>query len=835
MHASGGRPRARMLDSRGPATRTARMPVSSLNRLAGPLLLALGVLAYLIGLALHGAPWTPVRAAARDTFWAFLLAWPALALLSRVTGRFDPVRGFALALGILWVLAGGLQEILGPLAVLAAGAVAATLLPAAGLPVLVRLVAGLGAVAALAGWLLPFPVHSSLAWIALVAAGVAWRRQALRDLWRALRRELHADLHGGGAGLWLFAVVALLSLLPALMPRVGADDLSYHLMIPRELLAHGYSRLDAASQAWVMAPWSLDLLHGIAWLIAGEEPVTAGLNIFWLLAAGLLCARIGREMGLPAGPSWLAAALFTSIPMVAQLSGFLQVESASPAILAALYLAVSRLPAQPGALVATAGLAGFLLGCKASNGLLALPLAAWMAWRLRGALPPARTWAIAVGLGAFVAGSSYFWATVLAGNPVLPLFNGLFESPYFVQRNWQDGAWQLPWGPSLPWDLVFDTDRYMTAYAGTLGATWLVFAGALPLALRDARLRPALLLALAGFLLVFSQVQYARYAMPSLVLLVPALFAAMWHAAPRASAWAGAALVVLQLFSMPTSGWIMGERLLYRALTGGHAAVEARYAPEEALARRFARDAAPGDRLLYTDRNRAYVASVPGRVHTVAWYDAELSSIFNFGNGYTDAGAWREALQASGANHLVVTRNEDNPGLRALIDSVPSEVVAESDTSLLYRLALDRPMDLRAEDGVVRARIEPTATTAVTGSAWIEVGCDQPGQPVSLGWTVVGDDGAAPVSRWTWARCEAPGRARSRVAVHASPRWRRLEVEVRPAPPAPDMRITPLEARADLRRDLLGDRSPVLRKLGASCPGVVPGCPRPWARLQPEP
>ena len=829
-------PAGPMLDSRRPATRTARMPASPLTRLAGPLLLALGVAAYLIGLHQHGAPWAPVRAAARDTMWALLLAWLAIALLSRLTGRFDAVRGFAMALAALWILAGGLPEILGPLGVLAAGAVVASLLPAAGLPVLVRLIAGLAAVAALAGWLLPFPVHHTLAWISLIVAGVAWRRRPLRDLWRELRRELRDDLRGGGAGLWLYACIALVALLPALMPRLAPDDLAYHLILPRELLAFGHSRLDAGSQAWIMAPWSLDLLHGIAWVIAGDEPVTAGLNLFWLLAAGLLCARIGREMGLPARPAWIAAALFTSIPLVAHQSGNLQVEAASPAIFAALYLAASRLPAQPGALLLTAALAGFLVGCKISNGLLALPIAAWMLWRLRGAWPRPRAWAAAVALGAFVGGSSYFWATLLAGNPVLPLFNGVFGSPYFLPINWKDSIWQLPWGPGLPWDLVFDTDRYMTALPGALGAFWLVLAGALPWALRDARLRPALLLALAGFLLVFAQVQYVRYALPVLTLLAPALFAGLWQVAPRSTAWTAGVLAVLQVFAMPTANWVLGQRAFKLALEGGHALLEARFAADEPLGRRFLQEAGPGDRLLYTDRFRVGIAHAPGRAHTVAWYDAELSSIFNAGGGYTDAAAWRRALAASGANYLVVTRGEDNPGLRDLLAANRAQWVAESDLSLLYRLALEQEMPAQLEAGVFRARFaRDDLDSAVTGSAWIELGCDQPGQPIAVGWTLLGEAGQPVVNHWTWIACGADGRARSRVAVQASAAWRLLQVEARPAPPAPDLVLTAIDARADLRRDLLADRSPVLRHARWFCPPLLPGCRRDWATLTPQP
>ena len=108
---------------------------SRMKSRAGLLLLALGITTYLIGIWHYGAPWSGSRAASRDTLWALLLALGLVALLSRLTGRFDPRRGFALALAAIWLAAGGVMEILGPIAVVVAGAVVATLLPAAGLPV----------------------------------------------------------------------------------------------------------------------------------------------------------------------------------------------------------------------------------------------------------------------------------------------------------------------------------------------------------------------------------------------------------------------------------------------------------------------------------------------------------------------------------------------------------------------------------------------------------------------------------------------------------------------------------------------------------------------------
>lgn len=792
-------------------------------------LLALGVVTYALGLWRHGLPWSQTPQASLDVFYLLLAATVLLPLLSLATGRVDPRRGLALAFAILGLAAGGLMEILGPLMVLAAGAVAATLLPQASLPATVRWVAGLGLVAALMGWLLPFPVHFQLTWIAALAVLIGWRRQPMMRFLRELFQEVQETSHTIGPAIWLFAPVVLVAIAPALMPRLSSDDLSYHLMIPRELLAHGYSRLDAATQAWLFAPWSIDLLHGLGWLLAGKEATTAGMNVFWLLAACALCARIGRDLGLAPVAAWLAAAIYASVPMVALLTGSFQVESASPAILAALFIAVSR-AREPGALVVVAALAGFLIGSKTSNAMFLLPVAAWLLLRLRGSWPTRRNWVIAFAVGAFACGSSYFWGALLAGNPVLPLFNGVFGSPFFQPENWRDSNWQLDWGPGLPWVIVFETHRYLTASPGSMGAIWLVLAGALPLSLIDARTRPAALIGLAGLLLIFSQVQYLRYVVPPMILLVPALFAAIAHAAPRASAVAGVLLVLLQAVSIPTASWILKGGAMRTAILEGHDAVINQFAPERSLMEAFDAIAEPGDRVLFTDRRRAYVGILPGRSSSVSWYDYEISSIFRENGGYSGAKAWRRALASSGANYLVVSHDQAIDGLGALVHENVVETIARSSISTLYRLNIGQPLPIEATETGVAGTAKFDTTGPVVGSLQLNLRCDQPGKPIAIGWTVHSGQGDT-MRHWSWLACGHDGLAQARVSVESTLPVMRVDVVAQPAPPSAGMRIQGLSGSVDLRRDLLASRSPVIRRASFFCPTWIPFCRQSWATL----
>ena len=115
---------------------------------------------------------------------------------------------------------------------------------------------------------------------------------------------------------------------------------------------------------------------------------------------------------------------------------------------------------------------------------------------------------------------SYFYATVITGNPLFPFFNGVFTSPYMAAENLGDQRWHAGVDIRSPWDITFATPRYMECYVGAAGLSLLAFLGAWACSLASRGMRATLtVFAFASGLVVFSQVQYLRYVFPAIALL----------------------------------------------------------------------------------------------------------------------------------------------------------------------------------------------------------------------------------------------------------------------------------------------------------------------------
>src|SRR5690606_7343223 len=138
------------------------------------------------------------------------------------------------------------------------------------------------------------------------------------------------------------------------------------------------------------------------------------------------------------------------------LAGGMQTELPAMALLPVLAWLVLRdgPGASPRVLLAGAILFGALCGLKTMHAAVALPLLAWAGWRHRARIPwrwlaPATVVAFAIG------GSSYIHAWSIAGNPVLPLLNAHFRSPYFAPVDFNDSRWHGGLDADVLWDISF--------------------------------------------------------------------------------------------------------------------------------------------------------------------------------------------------------------------------------------------------------------------------------------------------------------------------------------------------------------------------------------------
>jgi hypothetical protein len=619
------------------------------HRIAAPWLLLAGLLLLVSGFAaselLEALPRERARELLLMALAGLLLAAPVLLLRWR------------LADGLALVVLAAHMAFAGPVALACALALVAVALVVGDLVArparagaAVALVAGLALMAAAVGWLLPLKLHRD--WIyALLIGGILVARRAVlaRQIGELARQWRHAVAQAPRMA--TLAVLALaLAATPGWLPTLQFDDLTYHLGLPAQLQQLGYYRLDPASQVWALAPWAGDVLQGVVQVLAGTE-ARGSLNLVWLLAAAWLLHALARLAGLGPALAWLAVILMASLPLTATLMGGMQTELPATAGVLALALVIQRARQvdRAAALRLTALLAGFLLALKASMALPLAVLGAWLLWQWRDAFPW-RALPSAIALGFLVGGSSYAYAWGLSGNPVLPLFNAWFGSPYFPDWNFSDPRYTGQFGGDILWRLVFETDRMIEGWRGSGGFQLVGLALLAPLALLGRR---TLALAVAGatmLLALLLMAQYLRYAHPALVLLlVPMLVGLHYVPWRRTALAAGLALAALNFAYQSNANWMLrfGAVPMLIESGGDPQPLLLRFAPERTLLRDLHRHA----RVLFP--GRPYHAELAGRGFSASWYDPELEAALHAARS-GGAQTLKAFLQDYGFTHVLI-------------------------------------------------------------------------------------------------------------------------------------------------------------------------------------
>jgi len=657
---------------------------------AGPALVVwLGPLACALGMVLwrtdRALPWSRFA----ETLVLALAALVLAAMLRRLAGW-----RWADALAGVWCAA--LAFFAGPLPVAATALLAAAALAVGSLLVAQRtaadaavaLAAGLALVAGGLGWLLPYPLHHRLVYLAAALALCIARRAALRAALRHLRQGWRSAADAAPALASVAVMLAGLASTGAWLPTMQADDLAYHLGLPARLQHHHAYAPDPAQQIWALAPWLGDVVQAFAQVVAGGE-ARGAVDALWLALAAASLGLLATALRPDARLGWLVAALFASQPLLAALAAGMQTELPAAALLAALALVVVRAGAgdMQRALLAGAALAGGLFALKFGQAVAALAMLAWAAARTRRLGGAPSRLAAAAAVFVLVGGSSYFYAWQASGNPMLPLFNEVFRSPVMPAQPLADTRWHAGVDALLPWRITFDTARYLEASAGAFGFALVMLGGAWLVALRRHETRGLALAASAVLLLPLLAVQYARYAFPGLALLLPAL-AIAGDAALGARRFAALALALcaLNLAFQGNAPWptstIARKRLLG---TGGDAAyVLERFAPERVLIADLRRRDADDSIVLALDAQAPYVAELAGRGRTVAWYAPALEAERRRADEDPSGARWRRLIDGSGARWLLLRPARLGEAQRAALAAGGAQRVAAAGEAELW-------------------------------------------------------------------------------------------------------------------------------------------------------
>jgi hypothetical protein len=294
--------------------------------------------------------------------------------------------------------------------------------------------------------------HNAVAWTLSVAlAAAAWY------LYVATKPIAAEKL---GPSFWLVVGLPLLAayFLRAALPDHAYDVLTYHLLhAERTLRGTLFGPGDYFPSPQPFNPVG-DTMTGISRLFLGFRLGTA-INLFVLLATAQIINKILRPI---VDRPWLRAAcvllVILSEQLLFEISTYMVDLLALPLLLEALWLTLraNEIKNQRGNFARVALLLGAATAFKVTNLAMVLPLFAVCAYQLtfgaRRLAPKQLPLTALLGAGAFLAPQVPFTIYIfrLTGNPIFPIANVFFDSPYWPTH----GGWDYRWGPQNLWETL---------------------------------------------------------------------------------------------------------------------------------------------------------------------------------------------------------------------------------------------------------------------------------------------------------------------------------------------------------------------------------------------
>ncbi len=529
--------------------------------------------------------------------------------------------------------------------------------------------AGLLVLSAVLGWALLVPIHFRWVYLPVGLAVVIWRRSLL---WSSLRagvaqwRQSVADAPRSAA----FAVLVVgLASTACWLPTLQYDDLTYHLRLPWQLLEQGVYQPAPQHQIWALAPWATDIIQAVPQVIAGAES-RGPVNAIWLLLLATGAWQLAAQLGASVLLRWLAVAIVASLPLTAGLAGGMQTELPTAAVL--LWMCALAAAPRDGRLsnwMLLAVLAGGLLAMKSMSAVMALPVLAWAL--IRHPWPSLPRIGLVLLAGLLVGGANYVFAQWIAGNPVLPLFNGIFQSPYFAPTNFIDLKYKIGFGPDLPWALTFHSSRYFESHDGAAGVVLIGLAGLWLLAVLRPPTRAAALVALAVLALPLLPIQYLRYAYPGMALLCVVAVASL-GAGPLRRPLIGllVALCVLNVSFQSTGYWMLRSGALKDTLkaAGRDAPLFQRFAPERTLAAAIRASGEDEGTVLLLDPGDPFFAEFGTRGRTISWYSPSLQAAAANAELDPSGKRWLAMLQQQQVRHVILRSEALTPSQKLALE-----------------------------------------------------------------------------------------------------------------------------------------------------------------------
>ena len=362
-------------------------------------------------------------------------------------------------------------------------------------------------------------------------------------------------------------------MLLVLKPDVSADGLAVHLTVPALIAnAHRFD-FDFHRFVWALWPMGSDWLFTLAYGLGGEFAARL-LNFFFLCGLTFFLFGFIVEMGSSRAIARLCLLLWLSTPLVELVTGSLFSEN-TVALLSVACLAAAcayRKTFHHRYLAAFAALLGGALASKFGTLAFFIPLVPCVivlsiqmsslrprhSNRMRGFAVAALLITIVAGIGA----PSFVRAWRKTGNPVYPLMNNVFKSPYYSQTPIEN-RYHGTIDPRTIYAMTYKMG-YLEAMKGSFGFEYLVLIPLVLLGMKRSWATAARLSVFVGICFLIASISfiaYERYLYTGLPLVLTGT-AALFEDLRKGDRWlyrllfsAGLFCVVLNAYFLPASGW----------------------------------------------------------------------------------------------------------------------------------------------------------------------------------------------------------------------------------------------------------------------------------------
>jgi hypothetical protein len=560
-----------------------------------------------------------------------------------------------------------------------------------------------------------------------------------------------------GREFWLLVGLPLLFVYAfrAPFPDVSFDVLNYHLL-------HG----ERAMRGPLFAPGDFfptpaphnpapDIVTGIFRVALGYRLGTI-VNLFALLWAARAADKILRPF--VAGARARAACVLLAAlaeQLLFEVNNYMVDLLAVPLLMEATLLALRADEAEDSRslYVHAALLLGACAALKLTNVAAVAPLAFVFAYKAlfgarrlaRARLAPTLAFCVAAFVAPLAPFTVYIWR--VTGNPVFPLANSLFRSPYWPTH----GGWDERWGPhglleTLAWPvlILFEPARHseLAVYSGRLSLGFVVALAGLFVCRRDARAGTLCLLVVAGCVLwSLAGTGYSRYGLylemlsgVAVVAVAAVLLRGGWRGAstPRKAA---AALMLAALFAQAATACVYAYRYEWSMR---HTMLHWREYRNEA--RQTLRDRSLASYL--SEGERARYAGVGAWVVS-GWKTAGLEALLN-GSAPAIAVSYPEFMTTREAARRFVRAVDEAPAERIYSLCFPEDLAAAKESirarglEVVGEERVEVPMFSPAyRMGMMLLRVEPPrdpAARAKFDSSWMSAAFPDDDYRAEISW-----------------------------------------------------------------------------------------------------